>query len=346
VTRRDIVVIGGSAGGIHALRSLVAELSPKWNATLFVVIHISPDSPGLLPEILTREGPLPAAPAANGERFAPGRIYVAPPDRHLLLEAGGFMRLTCGPRENRSRPAIDPLFRSAALAYGPRVVGVLLSGGLDDGVAGLGAIKSTGGFTIVQDPEEAEVESMPCNALRQVAIDRIARVRQIAFLLGELSQGKQPGRARPDEIEAMSNKELEIEVRQSQEKEGYRPDIMELGNPSMLACPECHGTLLRLNDQQVLRFRCHTGHAFTANSLLAAIKERIEEALWTSLSAIEESAMLLGHMANHLPRERDGATSETFRHASEEALGRAQAVRAIIGDGRDKLPVPAMREAE
>jgi two-component system chemotaxis response regulator CheB len=336
VTKRDIVVIGGSAGSIQPLLSLVSALPSGLAASILIVVHISPDSPGALPEILSRRSRLPVLAAGDGERFLPGHIYIAPSNRHLLIDDEGFMRLTLGPKENRVRPAIDPLFRSAALGYGPRVAGVVLSGALDDGTSGLGSIKDKGGFAVVQDPREAEVPSMPLNALRHVEIDRCVPIREMPAMLVALADGKPVKPIQPHKTQTMPHKELEIEVRLAQEREGFRTDFLELGSPSMLTCPECHGTLLRLNDQKMLRFRCHTGHAYTAATLLAAIKERIEEALWTSVSAIEESAMLLGHMAEHIP-SGDDTTAADFRDASQDALRSAQAVRGVITAGQSRL---------
>src|SRR5262245_61050072 len=180
---RDIFVVGASAGGVAALQRLAAGLPEDFPGTLFVVLHLSPHSEGGVPEILSRAGPLPAANARNGEEIRRGRIYMAPPDRHLLLTSSGRIRLGHGPKENRFRPAVDPLFRSAALAYGPCATGIVLSGGLDDGTAGLCAIKQAGGITIVQDPDDAEVSSMPQSALRHVKVDHCLGVDAIAGLL-------------------------------------------------------------------------------------------------------------------------------------------------------------------
>jgi two-component system, chemotaxis family, protein-glutamate methylesterase/glutaminase len=265
-----------------------------------------------------------------GERFERGVIYIAPPDLHMFLEADGRIRLAFGPKENRFRPAIDPLFRSAALAFGTRAAGVLLSGGLDDGAAGLAAIKAAGGITIVQDPREAEAPSMPQSALHRVAVDHCLRIRDIARLLIRITASGGSLLAPPKEANSMTNKDLEIEVDIAKENRGHISEVLELGTPSMFTCPECHGTLLRLNDEQVFRFRCHTGHAFTANSLLAALTERTEDALWNSVRAIEESAMLLAHMADHVAPADDDSLAGEFRRSSEEALRRAQAVRALI----------------
>jgi two-component system chemotaxis response regulator CheB len=186
---RDIVVIGGSSGGIKAMREMLADLPGTIPAALFLVLHTSAHSPGLLPDVLTTPGAPTVRYATNCERFEQGIIYVAPPDLHMLVEPGGWIRLEFGPKQNRFRPAVDPLFRSAALAFGPRVAGVVLSGGLNDGTAGLAAIKTAGGLTIVQDPQEAEAASMPQSAMLRVAVDHCLAVRDIAGLLVRLSSG-------------------------------------------------------------------------------------------------------------------------------------------------------------
>lgn len=184
---RDVIVVGTSAGGVEALRELAAALPPDLPASVLIVLHLSPGGPGLLPAILNRAGPLPAAHATDGEELRRGRIYVAPPDFHMLV-ADGRLRLARGPRENLHRPAIDALFRSAAAAWGPRVIGVVLTGALDDGTAGLGAIKRTGGVAVVQDPEEAAYPSMPRSALRNVRVDHCVPLAEIPPLLDQLSR--------------------------------------------------------------------------------------------------------------------------------------------------------------
>src|SRR5215472_1690940 len=187
MARRDIIVIGASAGGIEAVRKLVGELPEGFRASFFVVLHIGPDSPGILDQIRYLSGPLKASYPFDGELIKPGQVYVAPPDRHLLLEPGR-LRLSRGPKENRFRPAIDPLFRSAAQVYGPKVIGVILTGGLDDGTAGLWAVKRLGGTAVVQDPEEALVGSMPRNALTNVKVDHCVGVAEIPPLLVQLTR--------------------------------------------------------------------------------------------------------------------------------------------------------------
>jgi two-component system chemotaxis response regulator CheB len=320
---RDIVVVGTSAGGVEALRALVGGLPADFPGSVFIVMHTAPDSPGVLAHILDRAGPLSAANASNRERIRPGRVYVAPPDTHMLLEPGG-VRLTRGPKENRFRPAVDPLFRSAAQVFGPRVVGVILTGGLDDGVSGLWAVKRLGGVAVVQNPEEAYMPSMPLNALRQIEVDHTLPVAEMPPLLVRLattSVAEQGGYEVPED--------LDIEVSIAKEKRARDPKIFKLGQPSVYACPECHGTLLQLNENGRTRFRCHTGHAFSADSLLAEIGENVEASLWNSIRAIDESVMLLRHMAEHI-RETDAAAAERFSERADEAERRSEVVRSAV----------------
>jgi two-component system chemotaxis response regulator CheB len=318
----DIVVIGASAGGIEALSRLLKGLPPKFPAAIFVVLHIAPQSPGYLPEILARAGNLPAENARDGKPFQHGRVYVAPPDRHLMLEADDCMRVVRGPKENRARPAVDPLFRSAALAFGPRVVGVVLSGGLDDGTAGLQGIKMCGGIAIVQDPADAVVSSMPATALRHVSVDYCRPARDIGPLLAELVTRPLPHHIVP---EAPMRKQLEIEVDIAKGSDRSR-EVTRIGQPSMFTCPECHGTLLRIRGDKPWRFRCHTGHAFTADSLLAELTEATEESIWSAVRSIQESAMLMTHLADHW-RDTDPDTAALLVRKAEAAQRRADLVR-------------------
>lgn len=320
---RDIIVVGASAGGVEALRTLVASLPKEFPGTVFIVMHTAPDSPGVLAQILDRASPLPARVAANRERFRPGHVYVAPPDHHLLLEPG-MMRLTRGPKENRFRPAIDPLFRSAAQVYGPRVVGVILTGGLDDGVSGLWAIKRLGGLAVVQHPDEAFMPSMPLNAIAQVEIDHTLPLAEIPPLLARLASttiAAQGGYEVPEE--------LNIEVKIAMEENALESGVMRLGSPSVFTCPECHGTLLQLKENGRTRYRCHTGHAFSADSLLADLTESVEETLWSAIRSIDESAMLMRHMAEHV-READTGAAERFIAKAHDAERRSGLVRKAV----------------
>ncbi|HJQ33565.1 MAG TPA: chemotaxis protein CheB [Pyrinomonadaceae bacterium] len=324
---RDIIVVGTSAGGVEALRTLVGGLPKDFPGSVFVVMHTAPDSPGVLAQILDRWGPLPADNAHNHERIQPGRVYVAPPDRHLLLEPGR-MRVTHGPRENRFRPAIDPLFRSAAQVYGPRAVGVILTGGLDDGTSGLWAIKRLGGTAVVQDPSEAFVPSMPLSALDQVEVDYTLPLAEIAPLLVRLTRtsvAEQGGYEVPEE--------LNIEICIAKEDRALDIGLAKLGTPSIFACPECHGTLLQLKENGRTRYRCHTGHAFSADSLLAEITENVETSLWNAIRAIDESVMLLRHMAEHVREaENGGEVAEQFLEKAKDAERRSGIIRRAVFD--------------
>ena len=321
--KKDIIVIGASAGGIEALRVLVGGLPKELEASLFVVLHTAPQSPAILDQILSRAGALPATNAGDKEKIQPGRIYVAPPDHHLLIEPGR-VRVTKGPKENRFRPAVDPLFRSAAQTYGPRVVGVILTGGLDDGTAGLWAVKQLGGTAIVQDPEEAVAPSMPASAMRHVKVDYSLPLEEISPLLVRLA-------STPAEEEGahQMQEEMEIEIRIAKEDQAIGAGVKTIGEPSSYACPECHGVLLQLKEEDRIRFRCHTGHAYSADSLLAEITERIDESLWTSIRSIEEGVMLLRYLA-HQTREHKGGSAEQFQRKAEEAQRRADLVRQAV----------------
>jgi two-component system chemotaxis response regulator CheB len=319
---KDIIVIGASMGGIEALKTIAGGLPQDFPASVFVVLHIAPQSPGILDHILDRAGALPSSNAVDRERIQPGRIYVAPPDQHLIIEPNR-VRLTRGPKENRFRPAIDPLFRSAAQVYGPRATGVILTGNLDDGTAGLWAIKRMGGTAIVQDPQEALAPSMPRSAMTQVKVDHCLPVAEIAPLLVRLA-------STPLEEEGTYEvpEKMDIEIKIAKEDKALDIGILKLGEPSNYACPECHGVLLQLKEEQRVRFRCHTGHAYSVDSLLAEITEGVEDSLWSAIRAIEESVLLLRHMAKHL--SENGNTSEKFLARAQEAQHRADLVRRAV----------------
>ena len=335
---RDIVVVGTSVGGVEALRALVGGLPADFPGSVFVVMHTAPDSPGVLAQILDRAGPLHAVNASNRERIRPGRVYVAPPDTHMLLEPG-VVRLTHGPKENRFRPAIDPLFRSAAQVYGPRVVGVILTGGLGDGTSGLWAVKRLGGVAVVQDPEEAFIPSLPQSALEQVEVDYTLPLAEIAPTLARLARtsvAEQGGYEVPEE--------LNIEVKIALEDNAREAGVTRLGSPSVFTCPECHGTLLQLKENGRTRFRCHTGHAYSSNSLLSELTESVEETMWSAIRTIDESAMLMRHMAEHV-RESDGGAADRFLEKAREAERRSELVRRAVFDhenlGGDKIAADA-----
>jgi two-component system, chemotaxis family, protein-glutamate methylesterase/glutaminase len=322
----DIIVVGASAGGIEALRTLIGALPADLSASLFIVVHTSPEAPSLLADILNASGKLPVTNATDGERIQKGRIYVAPPDRHLLVEPNR-VRVTRGPKENRFRPAIDPLFRSAAQTYGPRVVGIILTGYMDDGTAGLWTVKQLGGTAIVQDPADALVPFMPLSALTHVKVDYCVPLEEIAPLLVSLTT-----EAVEVEGEIEVPKEVEIEINIAKEQKALDAGVLQLGEPSNYACPECHGVLLQMKDGTLFRFRCHTGHAYSVESLLADITEKMDDALWNSIRAFEEGELFMRHMAEHLSHG-EGSHSESFLKRAEEAKRRANLMRLAATNG-------------
>ncbi len=292
---RDIVVIGTSAGGLVALREIVSRLPADLPASVFVVMHSVPEFGTKLAEILSRWGPLPAHIAVHGERIRPRQIYVAPNDNHMTLHRD-FVRVTRGPKENGHRPAVDPLFRTAARMYANRVVGVVLSGTLSCGTEGLMAIKAAGGTAVVQaDPEYG---GMASSALAHVEVDHVLPLAEIAGQLQGLVTEPIPEDAEAD-------------------AEGPQTVAPQA---SQIVCPSCNGSMVESVEGGLLRFRCHVGHAFSVDSLLAEQSESLEAALWASVRALEESAQLADRLANSSdrrlsPRFRDKAAA-LRQHAS------------------------------
>lgn len=331
--QRDIVVVGASAGGVNALKQLVSELPVGFPASIFIVQHTSPTSPGLMADILESLCALPVTFPRDGEAIQSSHVYVAPPDYHLVLEEGRI-RVTRGPRENRFRPSIDVLFRSAAWTYGPRVIGVVLTGYLDDGASGLYAIKERGGLAVVQTPEDAEVPDMPLNALRRVRADEIVPLSQIArsltYFVAESLTDSGGNAVSENETKKDELKRMEIEVAIAREVQSVDKGILALGEPSLFACPECHGVLLKIKEGAGTRFRCHTGHAYSLDALLIEISQSVEESLWNSLRAIEETELLLDHMAAHLSQSNDAAALKLIEEQMQQSKRQQQLVRQAL----------------
>jgi two-component system chemotaxis response regulator CheB len=320
----DIIVIGASAGGIDAMTKLVRTLPKNIPAALFVVLHIPPDSPSLLPEILSRAGSLPALHPADKTAIVPGQIYVAPPDHHLVIERG-YVRAIRGPKENRHRPAVDPLFRSAARAYCQRVVGVILSGGLDDGTAGLLAIKRCGGVSMVQSPQEALYPQMPESALNNVQIDYCLPVEKMGEVLKRLAYEtveKKPSGEIPAKLEEG------VEIAHMNSNLSNENDLA--GNPSVYSCPECGGVLWEIRDGNLLRFRCRIGHALSAESVLAEQSEVLDKALWVALRTLEEKANLLRRLAGRMHGQGKGWPAQSFESRAVEAEEHANLLRNLL----------------
>jgi two-component system chemotaxis response regulator CheB len=268
---------------------------------------------------------LPASNAADKEPVRPGRIYVAPPDRHLLLEKGR-VRVTHGPKENRFRPAIDPLFRSAAYAYGRKVIGIILSGALDDGTAGLWYVKQCGGLALVQLPADAEVPSMPQHALREVAVDYALPVAEMAGVLVRLCTEPLPELAPVAEDDnGMIKKELVVATQDTIMGEGFK-----FGEPTMFSCPECNGALSALHEGGRTRYRCHTGHAFSAHSLLVGISENIENNLWKTIRSMEDNIRLLNHIGDHFAEINQPASAAIYFKKAKEAEEGSQQIRNVL----------------
>ena len=301
MAKRDIVVIGASAGGVYALKELITALPAEFPASIFIVLHVSANEPSYLPDILNHAGKLPAAHPVDGEPIQPGHIYIAPPDHHLLLEANQLL-VKRGPKENRFRPSIDALFRSAAYTFGPRVIGVVLTGMLDDGTSGMWSINRLGGVTVVQQPQEAPYPSMPKSVLQHVEVDYNVPVSQLACLLARLveeSVGERPSLSHQEENRMAS------EVKITQEDSSLEKDFFAIGEVSTLTCPECHGVLVSIEEGSLTRYRCHTGHGFTAKSLLSGVKQTVEDSVWNAIRALEETVMLLEQAAKGLPDDED-----------------------------------------
>ena len=326
-----IIAIGASEGGIQAVRSLVAGLPDTLNAALFVVLHIGAHK-SQLPMLLNQDGSLPAVHPKDGDPIRAGHIYVALPDQHLVVERG-HVRLTRGPRENWTRPAIDPLFRSAAKAYGDRAIGVILTGGLNDGTAGLYEIKQQGGTAIVQDPDDAVNPSMPRSALTHVAVDYRLPLADIPGLLVQLVAE----RAASPHRDAIPASERRQEVTAE----------YKLDDPVAVTCPDCGGALLRTELGSLTQFRCHIGHVYTADVMVAAQFSALEWSLEAAMRAISERGELCRQMAEKAETAGDAKTAAQWGDAMREAKDRTEVLRQLLGKAwlhpGDALEAPSAR---
>jgi two-component system, chemotaxis family, protein-glutamate methylesterase/glutaminase len=316
-TYRDIVVVGASAGGVEALDRLVGGFPPELPAAVFVVLHVPASGRSVLPAILQRAGELPATVPADGERIERGHIYVAPPDRHLLL-VGHLVRLSSGPRENGHRPAIDPLFRSAARTYGSRVVAVVLSGNLDDGAAGARLVKERGGVVLVQETDDALYPDMPESAAAVTDIDaRLPAAAMADAICGLLEETVPKGG------------EIDLEELEAREAEDLAAAEVALdGEPTELACPECGGPLWERNEGPLVRFACRVGHVFSPESMVAEHGKELERALWSARRSLEERADLYRRLATRA--EGKATIQRRFEDRSHAAERHAVALRDAI----------------
>lgn len=328
--KHDIVVVGASAGGVEALAELVRRLPADFAAAVLVVLHLHPASPEVLPKILARHARLPAAPASDGEPIRPGHIYVARPDCHLLVE-DGTLRLGHGVREHHARPAVDPLFRSAAQGCGSRVIGVVLSGAGANGTLGLMAVKVHGGITMAQDPNEALWPSMPSSAIRRLHVDYVLPVGQLAEELVRLVDGGLPAPPRGDPPGEMAEADFGAILDQVEHPTPAWPRAEAHQYPSLCTCPECGAVMWSLQPDDLALFRCEIGHVVSGEELLEGQSEGLELALWTAVRLCDQKALLahrLGQLcsaAGDLPSARGyeaqarlaGQAYETLRGLTE-----------------------------
>lgn len=308
---RGVVAVGASAGGVEALSRLAAGLSPDVPYAYLMALHIPAEAPSILAGIVDRSGPLPAVTAVHGAKLEPAHIYVCSPDRHLLVHDHRAV-LSQGPTENGHRPAINALFRSVALAFGPRAIGVLLSGLLDDGVLGLAAIRAHGGATIGQSPDDALFPEMPINAQRAGVLDQQAAVADIGALLKELSHREITERS----IEPDARMELENRIAM-RSRFSTDFDAQQLGSASGYTCPDCNGSLVTISEGH---FRCRVGHAWTPAALLNARDDEVENALWIALRSLQEKAKLARQLADRADHGLIFRRYSALAEESERAL--------------------------
>ncbi|HEV7507966.1 MAG TPA: chemotaxis protein CheB [Thermoanaerobaculia bacterium] len=325
-----LIAIGASAGGVHTLSELAGQLPADLPAAVLVVLHLSPQGRSMLPAILSRAGVLPAVHPRSGELLKAGRIYIAPPDHHLVVE-DGRLRLSRSATENGHRPAIDVTFRTAALAYGSRCVGVVLTGNLDDGTAGLAAIKACGGVAVVQDPREALYPSMPESAIAAVAVDHVVPLGLIAPLLADLV------RRRPVTAEPKCKEEEPATTLLVADWGGGA----EVGQPTGFTCPECGGSLFESpGSQGPDHFRCRTGHAYSPQSLMAKQTETLEETLWASMRALEESAALARRLEHRARRFGNDFSGSRYEERAQRAESHAEQLRRILASREEAAGNP------
>jgi two-component system chemotaxis response regulator CheB len=338
MANRDIVAIGTSAGGVHALRFIISELPGGFPAALLVVTHLPPKLPSSLDSILNQSGAMKASFAQNGEEARHGHIYLAPPDRHLLYD-GKLLQLGTGARENFSRPSIDPLFRSLAQCCAHRSIGVLMTGTMGDGSSGLHALGDCGGTTVVQDPEDAAFPDMPANALRKGAVDHITALAGIPALLRDLVHQPAAQKSRPPE-------HLRHEIEMAKTGRSTIPVMDKIGRRSALTCPECDGVLWEIEEGDGLRYRCHTGHAFTADLVNIALEDSVSRALAVALRSFEERAEIARNLERQALVRSQPASARMWRQRIVEIDAEADIIRdAIKRINRLANPMPAETSA-
>jgi two-component system chemotaxis response regulator CheB len=322
VQTRDIIVVGASMGGVEALCTLVGQLPSDLPATVLIVQHTAANSAGVMGDVLSSRGTLPAVIAEDGMPLEHGRIYVAPPDRHLLLTKQG-LRVAYGPRENRVRPAIDPLFRTAAVHCGSRVIGVVLTGLLGDGAAGLLAVHRCGGVAIVQSPNEAAHPEMPTRALAAVPAARQAALPELGPLLARLAAEEAP--QSPPVPEALRIEARLTERAMASDDWGAVPT-----RPTDFTCPECSGAIRQIDGEPIRRYRCRVGHAYSEDDFIAAKENGVEAALWLALQTLQEQAQVLDTLAAEDARRGWSRNAASYDERSREMRQAAERLRELV----------------
>lgn len=319
MANRNIVAIGASAGGVEALRFLASRMTPDFGAAVFVTLHLSRLYRSELDGILTWAGPLPAAFAKDGELVKEGRIYLAPPDRHLIVE-GHNLKLGFGPEENHSRPAIDPMFRSTAICCGFRSIGLILTGALGDGASGLQTLGTHGGITVVQNPTDATVPDMPLSAMNRMEPDYVVPLSEMPALLARLTL--QPA---GEPVEASPTVKYEVEVART--GRGSIEAIDRIGRRSVLACPDCGGVMWELQDGDLTRYRCHVGHAYNAEHLSVALDESVRRGLSSAARALEERVALARKLAAQAVEHGRNHLAESWAQQERESMRELRVIR-------------------
>jgi two-component system, chemotaxis family, protein-glutamate methylesterase/glutaminase len=322
------IVMGASAGGLEPLREVAKQLPADLPAPVFVAMHLPANHKSYLPEILSNTGPLPALHPEDNATVKPGFIYVAPPDHHLLVD-NGFVAVKRGPKENGFRPSIDALFRSAAYTYGPGAIGVVLSGALHDGTSGLWSIKRLGGIAIVQEPDQARYPSMPRSALEYIDADYKVPSQKIGPLLTQLTQEQPAPAGRLGNDLAEDIRRFAIETQVAAGVNLPEKTILDLGPLTQFTCPECKGSLVKITEGGLFRFRCHTGHGFSADALLEGLMEVIDEQIWQAVRGFQEASMLLEHIGNHMQENGGSGQADVFLAKARELNQKASRLQRI-----------------
>lgn len=323
---RDLVVVGASAGGVEALQAFVHDLPTELEAAVLIVLHVPAVGHSVLPDILTRSGPVPARHARNGDRLEHGRILVAPADHHLVV-MGDRVLLTRGPQENGHRPAVDVLFRSAARSRGPDVVAVVLSGVLDDGTAGAAAVVSRGGTVLAQDPADALYAAMPEHVIDRVSVQLVAPAAELAkAVVNALATAPLPVPNDPSEL-------MRLETALAAMDDDAMNAEDRPGKPSGFSCPDCNGALFEIRDDDVFRFRCRVGHAWSAHTLFTEQAQSLDSALWMALRSLEEKAALARKLAAQAEARWNPLSASRFIEQASEAVHAASLIRGLLERG-------------